>query len=155
MRKSLPGGESLISVIIVIAILLIWAALMPPFFTAGACDAEFDVVASQIAQNKPLLASPELAAAYFWRSANLPVRIISAEQCQRSRPRFVDGCGAGDLLYVTIPIRNTVCRIYRDSEIRVQLQYDEKGRLRRLQTDMHPFKYLRLPWLGINWYWGR
>jgi len=56
---------------------------------------------------------------------------------------------------VTVPVRNQVCRFYRDSDIRVQLQYDAANRLRQLQADMKPFKYLALPWSGIKFYWAK
>jgi hypothetical protein len=138
-----------------IVVVLIAAALLPPFFTAGACDAEFNRVATAMTDNKQALASPELAAVYFWHAVGLPVRLMSAEECRRSRPGFVDACGAGDLVYVKIPIHNVVCRIYRDSAIQVRLQYDEHGRLQQWHPGMKPYRVLRLPWLGIEWFWGR
>jgi hypothetical protein len=138
----------------ILVIVLVWLVLLPPFFTDGACTAEFDQVSSLLANNKQSLASPELAEA-FWRARNVPLQTISSAQCRRSRPRFVDDCGPGELLYVTVPIQNQVCRFYRDSEIRVQLQYDDANRLRQLQADMKPFKYLALPWFGIKFYWAK
>jgi hypothetical protein len=48
-----------------------------------------------------------------------------------------------------------VCHFYRDSTIRVQLQYDGNGRLERELIDMNPFKFLALPWIGKTLYWGR
>jgi hypothetical protein len=139
----------------IIVVVLIWAALMPPFFTNGACDAEFNQVSAQLTRDRSFLGSPEVAAAYFWRSDHLPVHVIAPDQCPGLKPWFVESCGRGELLYVAIPVHNTVCHIYRDAEIRVQLQYDENKRLQRQQSDMKPYKYFRLPWLGINWYWGR
>ena len=153
MKRPRAFTRSLTGVIVAIA--LGGAALMPPFFTAGACDAEFDRVASQVTDHQGLLATPELAAAYFWRTFNLPVHILSAQECRRSKPRFVNSCGAGDLLYVTVPVQNTVCRIYRDSAVSIQLQYAEDGRLRDLQSKMKSSKSLHLPGLGIDWHWGR
>jgi hypothetical protein len=139
---------------LIILMALVWLAVLPPFFTNGACTAEFNEVSSQIADNRKAFASPGLAEGY-WRAQHVPVESISAQQCRRSRPRFVDDCGPGDLLYVTVPIRNQVCRIYRDSSVRVQLKYDDSGSLRQLQTDMKPFKYLRLPWSGVTFYWAK
>jgi hypothetical protein len=136
-------------------VVLLGAVLLPPFFTAGDCDAELNRVATAMNDNGQALASPELAAVYFWRSLGLPVRLISAQECRRSKPGFVDVCGAGDLVYVKIPIHAVVCRIYRDSAIQVRLQYDEHGRLQHLQADMKPYRVLRLRWLGIEWFWGR
>jgi hypothetical protein len=138
-----------------IVVVLIGAALLPPFFTAGACDAEFNRVATAMTDDRQALASPELAAVYFWRTFGLPVRLISAAECRRSKPGFVDACGAGDLVYVKVPIHDLVCRIYRDSAIQVRVQYDEHGRLQRLQPEMKPYRVLHLPWLGIDWFWGR
>jgi hypothetical protein len=138
----------------ILVIVLIWLVLLPPFFTDGACTAEFDQVSSLIANNKPLLASPELAEA-FWRARSVPMQTISSAQCRRSRPRFIDDCGPGELLYATVPVQNPVCHFYRDSEIRVQLQYDDGNRLRLLQADTKPFKYLALPWFGIKFYWAK
>jgi hypothetical protein len=137
-----------------VAIALVWLVLMPPFFTDGACTAEFDNVARRMQDNKPSLASLASAREY-WSSAHVPVQEISAAQCRVSRPRFVDSCGPGNLLYVAVPIQNKVCRFYRDSDVRVQLQYDTQGRLRQFQADMKPFKYFSFPWLGVKLYWAK
>lgn len=139
---------------LILVIVLIWLFLIPPFFTDGACTAEFDQVARQIQDNKPALSSSASAQAY-WNSVQVPIQVISAERCRVSRPRFVDSCGPGDLLYVAIPIQNKVCHFYRDSDVRIQLQYDDHGRLRQLQADMKPFKFFSLPWLGLKLYWGK
>ena len=138
----------------ILGIALIWAILMPPFFTNGACTAEFDQVARQIQDNKPALSSPASALSY-WNSLHMPIQVISAERCRISKPRFVEDCGRGDLLYVTVPIKNKVCHFYRDSAVRIQLHYDDRGRLRQLQADMKPFKYFSFPWLRHDLNWGR
>jgi len=137
-----------------LVIALVWLAFMPPFFTDGACTAEFDKVAQQIQDNKPSLASSAAAQAY-WNSEHVPTQLITAAGCRVSRPRFVDSCGPGDLLYVAVPIQNKICHFYRDSDVRIQLQYDDHGRLRQLQADMKPFKFFSLPWLGLKLYWGK
>jgi hypothetical protein len=139
---------------VLVAIALVWLVLMPPFFTDGACTAEFDNVARRIQENKPSLVSFASAREY-WNSAHVSVQEISAAQCRVSRPRFVDSCGPGDLLYVAVPIQNKVCHFYRDSDVRVQLKYDDRGRLRQLQADMKPFKYFSFPWLGVKLYWAK
>jgi len=139
---------------VTLVIALVWLAFIPPFFTDGACTAEFDQVARQIQDNKPSLASPASAQAY-WDSVHVPALLITAAQCRLSRPRFVDSCAPGDLLYVAVPIQNKICHFYRDSAVRVQLQYDDRGRLRQLQADMKPFKFFSLPWLGLKLYWGK
>ena len=139
---------------ITLAVALLWLVLMPPFFTDGACTAEFDEVARQIQKDKPALASSASAQAY-WNSVHVPIQVISADRCRISKPRFVYDCGSGDLLYATVPIQNKVCHFYRDSDVRVQLQYDDRGRLRQLQADMKPFKLFSVPWLGLTLYWGK
>jgi hypothetical protein len=137
-----------------VAIAVVWLALMPPFFTDGACTAEFDAVARQIQDNKPSFGSLASAREY-WNSVHVPVQAISAAQCRVAKPRFVDSCGTGDLLYIAVPIRNQVCRFYRDSAVRIQLHYDDHGRLRQLQADMKPFNYFSIPWLGVTLYWAK
>lgn len=139
---------------VILAIALLWLVLMPPFFTDGACTAEFDKVARQIQENRPSLASSASAQAY-WNSVHVPIQVISADRCRLSKPRFVYDCGSGDLLYVAVPIQNKVCHFYRDSDVRIQLHYDEHGRLRQLQADMKPFKFFSFPWLALKLYWGR
>lgn len=137
-----------------IVIVGIWLVLMPPFFTEGACTAEFDQVARAIQDNKPIFGTIASTKA-FWRSTAASVQTVSAAQCRFSRPRFVDSCGPGDLLYVSIPIQNKICHYCRDSEVRVLFQYDEHGRLRKLQADMKPFKFFSIPWFGTKLYWGK
>ena len=132
----------------------IWLAVLPPFFTDGACTAEFNQAALQIDENRPALASLASAEAYF-TSLHVPFQVISAERCRVSKPRDLGRCGPGDLLRAAIPVKNWVCRLYRDSTVRVQLQYDEHGRLRQLQTRMDPFKYFSVPGTGKQFYWGR
>ena len=137
-----------------IVIVTIWLVLMPPFFTEGACTAEFDKAARVIQDNKPIFGTLASAQA-FWNSTGASVQAISAAQCRVSRPRFIDSCGPGDLLYVSVPIKNTICHYYRDSEVRVLFQYDEHGRLRKLQADMKPFKFFSFPWIGMKLYWAK
>ena len=133
---------------------LVWVALLPPLFTDGACTAEFDHEASQLAANRKSLASPTLAQAY-WSSRQIPFSVISSEQCRRAKPRFVEVCGSGVLVHAVVPVRNRICRFYRDDGIRIQLQYDDHNRLTRMITDMNPFTSLPLSWLGVTLHWGR
>jgi hypothetical protein len=139
---------------VAIAVALFWLVVLPPFFTKGACTAEFDAVARQIQDHRSELTESASAQAY-WRSVNVPVHVLTPVQCRTSRPRFIDSCVPGVLLYLDVPIQNQICRVYRDSSVRVQFQYDDHDRLRQFQADMKPFKVLSLPWLGINWYWAR
>src|SRR5258708_32977009 len=81
--------------------------------------------------------------------------MVSSEQCRRAKPRFVEVCGSGVLVYAVVPVQNRICRFYRDDGIRIQLQYDEHNRLTRMITDMNPFTSLPLSWLGVTLHWGR
>jgi hypothetical protein len=137
-----------------LVIAAIWLIALPPFFTDGACTAEFNHAALQIDEQKPQFASPALAKEYF-TSSHIPFQVISPERCRVSKLRDMDRCGPGDLVRAAIPVKNLVCRIYRDSTIRVDLQFDQRGRLRQLQTQMDPFKYFSVPWTGVKFYWGR
>jgi hypothetical protein len=138
----------------IVVIVVVWLILMPPLFTKGACTAEFDQVSTQLEAHKKELATSAGAQA-FWGSRPVSMRVISASQCRVAKPRFVDDCGYGDLIYVEVPVENRVCHFYRDSAIRVQLQYGGNGRLERELIDMNPFKFLTLPWIGKTLYWGR
>jgi hypothetical protein len=139
---------------VVVAVALFWAVILPPFFTQGACTAEFDAVARQIQDHRASFTESASARAY-WNAVGVPVQVLTAAQCRTSRPRFIDSCARGDLLYLDVPIQNQICRVYRDSSVRVRFQYDERDRLRQFQADMKPFKVFSIPWLGITWYWAK
>jgi hypothetical protein len=139
---------------VLLAIALFWAIILPPFFTDGACTAEFNSVYRQIQDNKAAFASPASALQY-WQAQNVRVQVVTSERCNVSRPRFVDVCGPGDLLYVKVPIQNKVCHYYRDSSVRVQFQYDGGGRLRQFDAEMDPYKYVSIPWTQIKFYWAK
>jgi hypothetical protein len=102
------------------------------------------------------LASPDLANRY-WNSRAVPVSTFSPEQCKHSGSglRFVDGCGPGPLVYASVPVKNGICRFYRDAAITVQLAYNSEGQLVRIQTDMAPFKQFNLPFLSKPVYWAK
>lgn len=53
-----------------ILVAIIWAALMPPLFTNGACTAEFDRESARLAQDQKSLRSPAMADAY-WRERSI------------------------------------------------------------------------------------
>jgi hypothetical protein len=146
--------EGVLMIRVLLVVVLFWAIILPPFFTDGACTAEFNAVSRQIEDNKAAFGSPSSALQY-WQLQKVPVQVITSEGCHRSRPRFVDVCGPGDLLYLAVPIQNKVCHYYRDSSVRVQFQYDDQGRLRGYEAVMDPYKYFHIPWLGIKWYWGK
>lgn len=133
---------------------LVWLALMPPLFTGGACTREFDDEGTRIEKDARSIASPGLASSY-WSARNIPYSVVSREQCRRAKPRFLQNCGDGPLVYARVPVGNAICSLYRDSEILVQLQYDGRNRLARTQVDMRPFKSLAIPFTGITLHWAR
>jgi hypothetical protein len=114
---------------------LVWLGLAPPLFTDGACTAEFEFHSARIAADRAAL--------------------LTLDDCRRAKPRFLDHCGPGPLVYARVPVNNWVCRLYRDDEARLQLHYDDLGRLLRVQTDMNPFKFVRVPYVNTTVYWAR
>lgn len=133
---------------------VIWIALLPPLFTGGKCTAEFDAAAQRIEADRKAIASPERAAAY-WRERQVRHAVMSPEQCRRKKPRTLERCGDGGLVIAFIPVRNTICSLYRDDTVRVYLQYDMFDRLARMHMEMSPYKSLPLPFLGSTLHWGR
>ena len=131
---------------------LAWLLLLPPLFTAGACTREFEVEARRAEADRDRFRTLETARAY-WSERGAPYSVIAYDQCRKSRPRWLEKCGDGPLLVARVPVKNPICRIYRDDEIRVQLQYDDRGRLGRVQADMNPHRSLPLP--GYTIHWGR
>jgi hypothetical protein len=138
---------------IVAAVAIVWLALMPPLFTGGACTAEFERETRRLESDRKSLSSPALAAAY-WSARRVPFAVIPPDQCRKAKPRFLQRCGSGALVYAQVPVENGICRLYRDDEIRVQLQFDERDRLARQQLDMNLYRSLPLPF-GVTLHWGR
>jgi hypothetical protein len=135
-------------------IALVWVALLPPLFTGGSCTAQFEGESSRLQANIAQLRTVESAERY-WAGWSLPVATLSVDQCGQSKPRFLSRCGSGPFIYIRVPVENQVCRLYRDSEIKIQLQYDELGRLSRMATDMNPFKSFPVPFTSIVVHWAR
>jgi hypothetical protein len=54
-----------------------------------------------------------------------------------------------------VPVRNEICRVYRDDSVLVQLRYDARNRLARTQVDMAPFKSLPIPFMHAAIDWAR
>lgn len=131
---------------------IIWAVLLPPVLTRGACTEEFDRTSAQLETDRQALGTLALAKAYL-NERQVPFAVITREQCRRAKPRFLANCGDGPLVYAKFPVRSPVCRIYRDDEIRVQLQYDSRERLARTEAEMNPYKSLPLP--GVTLHWAR
>ena len=133
---------------------VIWAALLPPVFTDGQCTSEFDQAASLVTQNRKAVSKPESARDFF-RSRGIPVSLVSAEQCRETKPRFLDRCSSGPLVFAKVPVQSKICSIYRDEDTKVLLQYDEKGNLIRFNTDMAPYKSLPIPFTSFVVHWAR
>jgi hypothetical protein len=133
---------------------VIWIVLLPPLFTRGACTHQFDAESQRIEADRASLADPSHAMQY-WQSRQVPAFALSKETCRRARPRFLADCGDGVLVYARVPVSNLVCRIYRDDTVLVQLQYNDRNRLARVQVDMSPYKSLPLPWFGTAIDWAR
>lgn len=134
------------------AVALVWLALAPPLFTGGDCSAEFDSENARLARDGNQLVNAESAKKYF-QSRGVPVSLITLDQCRQVKPRFLSRCGSGPLVYAEVPVKNKICRFYRDDTIKVQLHYGERGRWTGLNTDMAPFKSLPIPFTNkaINW----
>ena len=98
--------------------------------------------------------SPAEAAAYFTRRS-VPNAVLSVDQCRSRKPRQLDRCGEGPLVVAKIPVKDAICRIYRDDEITGWLQYDGRERLVRQQLDMNPYKSLPIPFTATAIHWAR
>ena len=131
-----------------------WAALMPPLFTNGSCTAEFEQESSTLDHDRDSLRSAPLADAY-WRQRSIPHAVMSVDQCRGHKPRNLDRCGDGPLVIAKIPVKHAICRIYRDDEITVWLQYDARDRLARQQLEMNPYKSLPIPFTNAAIHWAR
>ena len=130
---------------------VVWAALMPPLFTNGACTAEYEAENARLEHERAAIKTPTAADAWY-RSRNIPHALLSVDECRRRKPRNLASCGDGPLVIARVPVSNLVCRIYRDDEVAVMLQYDATDRLVRVESGMNPFKSLPLPWGGaIHW----
>jgi hypothetical protein len=141
---------------LVIGLLIVgaWLALLPPFFTHGACSVEFDAASSQLERERSELRTLDQAEAYL-RSHGIPHQILTAERCEPAPPRGVESCPGGPTLLASIPVKDRICSIYRDDRVRVQLGFNSRLQLVRLQTDMKPYRMLKSEWLGFELGWGK
>jgi hypothetical protein len=131
-----------------------WVALTPPLFTRGACTAEFDTFAGEIERDRPSIVTLDAAEAYL-ASRKIPYQLVTAERCERAPPREVDGCTGGPIVLAAMPIRNRICRIYRDDRILLQLGFNRALRLVRIETDMKPYHLLKSQTLGFELDWAK
>jgi hypothetical protein len=127
---------------------------MPPVFTDGQCTAEFDEASALISRNRAVMRRPESAQDFF-KAANVPATLLTVEQCRVTKPRFLDRCGPGPIVYANVPVKNKICSVYRDEETKLLLRYDEKGNLVRFTADMAPYKSLPIPFTSTQIHWAR
>lgn len=139
---------------LLVVLALIWAAMLPPFFTDGACTAELQAESDRVNAAADGWTTAR-AAIDYWASRGVPLDVITAERCQRVKPRFLAECGNGPLLVAHAPVQDRICRLYRDDEIQVRLQFDERERLARITTVMDPFRTLPVPFSDRKLHWGR
>ena len=132
---------------------LIWLVLLPPLFTGGECTREFDAEHARIESDRARIRSAD-AAVRYWNERGIRPRVVSVDDCRRAKPRDLQSCGAGPFVEAPVPVRNLVCKLYRDDGIRVRLFYDERGRLVQTAVDMRPFYSLPLPG-GSALHWAR
>jgi hypothetical protein len=123
------------------------AAALPPFFTRGACTQEFDAAGALLEQARPQLLSLT-AAQRFLVAHGLGYRLVSAERCESAPLREVESCPGGPLLLGVVPVKNLICRYYRDNNVRFQLSFNNHEQLVRIQMDMDPYRRLRIPFYG-------
>ena len=77
-------------------------------------------------------------------------------RCRSSSRWWLLGqCGPGSAIYASVPLKNAICRVYRDDAVTVQLHFTEKDRLARVQVDMAPYRSLPLPVLNTTVHWAR
>lgn len=138
---------------VVVLLVVVWLALMPPLFTDGACTKEFDAESARVVTDVKKLGSPD-AASRYWSDRNVPHSVVSVDQCRRAKPRWLQSCGGGPIVHARVPVRNAICSLYRDDQIRVRLFYDERDRLAQTQFDMNPYKSLPLVG-GFVLHWAR
>jgi hypothetical protein len=129
-------------------------AVLPPFFTSGACTAEFDAASNEFERQRSELGNLTHAQAYL-ASRAIPYKVLTAERCASWPPRDVEVCPGGPLLLVALPVNNRICRYYRDESIRIQLGFNASLQLVRIQSDMSPFRMLKLPILGLEVDWAK
>jgi hypothetical protein len=133
-------------VFIVLLILAAVGAFLPPFFTDGACTAEFDAVGDLLERSRPQLLALAQAQA-FLKAHGMAYEALTPERCSSWHPRdIVVECPGGTLLVGLVPVANKVCRYYRDPNVLFQLGYNGRQQLVHIQTDMKPYRILRTPW---------
>jgi hypothetical protein len=136
--------------LILILVLSTVAALawLPPMFTHGACTAEFDALGEMLQRARPDLLTLARAQQYL-NAHGVLFQVMTAERCESAPPPDVLSCPEGGLVLGAVPVRNRICRFYRDGNVRFQLGFNHFSQLMRIQTDMNPYQMLKLP-LGLE-----
>jgi hypothetical protein len=132
---------------------LIWLVLLPPLFTGGECTREFDAEQARIDRERGGIRGTDQAVAY-WNGRGIVPRVMSVDQCRRAKPRDLQSCGAGPMVQAEVPVKNMICKVYRDDEIRVRFFFDEHGRMSQISVDMKPFYSLPIPGAATI-HWGK
>ena len=133
-----------------ILVAVAWLLLMPPLFTGGDCTREFDAEQERVDRERAAIRGVSQAVAY-WNARGIAPRVMTVDQCRRAKPRDLQSCGGGPMVQASVPVKNLVCKVYRDDEIRVRFFFDEHDRMERLSVDMHSFYSLPLPGVTIHW----
>ncbi len=130
---------------------VIWLLLMPPWFTAGECTKEFDREQERMQRDRAAIRGVKEGVAY-WNARGIVPRVMTVDQCRRAKPRDLPSCGSGPMVQASIPVKNLICRVYRDDEIRVRFFHDEHDRMERMTVDMNPFYSLPIPGVTtVHW----
>lgn len=137
-----------------LAVALVWLALMPPFFTNGACNAEFEAFSQKFRAEDPAFRKVKSAIDRL-TAEGISHQVVTAEACRQVKPRFLDACPSGALIRAEVPVKNWVCSVYRDGNIRLTLVFNEKGWLEQFGGEMKPAKFFLIPVLEYRLYWGR
>jgi hypothetical protein len=132
---------------------VIWLLLMPPLFTAGECTREFDEEFARIERERGSIGGMRQAVAY-WNARGITPGVMSVDQCRRAKPRDLARCPSGPIVRAGVPVKNLVCKVYRDDEVHVRFIYDENDRMSQVAVDMKPF--YSLPIAGVaTIHWAR
>jgi len=140
----------------IVTVLLVVGAIalgLPPFFTDGACTAEFDAASAAVQRMRPEIGTVSLARPYL-ESHVMSYQVVPPERCESWARREEYVCPGGPVFLIAVPVKNKVCRYYRDDSIRIQFGFNGKQQLVRIQTDMKPFKFLKLPH-GVEVDWAK
>lgn len=137
-----------------VPLLLAWLAVLPPLFTNGTCQKEFEDIAAQ-AQSSLKSVDSSARALQYWATRGVPATVLSDSECRKASSQLSLPCGEGSLVVAYIPVQSTVCRVYRDEDVLVLFQFDKHDRLVRFASDMNPYKSLPLPFSSVVLHWAR